>query len=62
MEKHSNLSIVVTGGASGIGAAVCKSLYEQSAVIGVIAIDVNGGETLFPALGDRALFYDGHDV
>ena len=31
MGKHSNLSIVVTGGASGIGAAVCKSLYEQGA-------------------------------
>ena len=44
MGKHSNLSIVVTGGASGIGAAVCKSLYEQGAAIGIIDIDVNAGD------------------
>jgi NAD(P)-dependent dehydrogenase (short-subunit alcohol dehydrogenase family) len=59
MEKHSNLSIVVTGGASGIGAAVCKSLYEQGAVIGIIDIDVNAGESLCRALGDRAFFSAG---
>ncbi len=57
MEKHSNLSIVVTGGASGIGAAVCKSLYEQGAVIGIIDVDVNAGESLCRALGDRAFFF-----
>ena len=56
MGKHSNLSIVVTGGASGIGAAVCKSLYEQGAAIGIIDIDVNAGESLCEALGDRAFF------
>ena len=62
MEKHSNLSIVVTGGASGIGAAVCKSLYEQGAVIGIIDIDVNAGESLCRALGDRAFFSAGDRI
>ena len=59
MEKHSNLSIVVTGGARGIGAAVCKLLYEQGAVIGIIDIDENAGESLCRALGDRAFFSAG---
>ena len=42
----------------GIGAAVCKSMYEQGAVIGIIDIDINA-ENLWRALGDRAFFSAG---
>ena len=42
----SQKSIVVTGGASGIGAAVCTAAIEQGAYIGVIDIDEDAGRTI----------------
>ena len=50
----SQKSIVVTGGASGIGAAVCTAAIEQGAYIGVIDIDENAGRTISGKLGDKA--------
>ena len=52
----SQKSIVVTGGASGIGAAVCGAAIEQGAYVGVIDIDVDAGRTICEKLGDKAFF------
>ena len=42
----SRKSIVVTGGASGIGAAVCGAAIEQGAYVGVIDIDEDAAHHL----------------
>jgi len=50
-------SIVVTGGASGIGAAICTAAYEEGAAVGIIDIDsdaaVSYAENLALELGVR---------
>jgi len=56
----SQKSIVVTGGASGIGAAVCTAAIEQGAYIGVIDIDEDAGRTICGKLGDKAFFAAGN--
>ena len=55
----SQKSIVVTGGASGIGAAVCTAAIEQGAHIGVIDIDEDAGRTICEKLGDKAFLQPG---
>lgn len=55
----SKKSIVVTGGASGIGAAVCEAAYKEGAHIGIIDINKKAAKTLCDHLGDRAFFASG---
>ncbi|MDP4785011.1 MAG: SDR family NAD(P)-dependent oxidoreductase [Alphaproteobacteria bacterium] len=47
-------SIVVTGGASGIGAAICAAAYKEGASVGVIDIDDDAAINLCKKLGRRA--------
>ena len=43
---------LVTGGGSGIGAACCRSLAEEGALIAVLDIDSAGGQATCTALGN----------
>ncbi len=47
---------VVTGGASGIGAATARLLHREGASLVIGDLDATGGEALVTELGDRALF------
>ena len=47
-------SIVVTGGASGIGAAICAAACEEGAAVGIIDIDSDAAVSLCRKLGSRA--------
>jgi 3-oxoacyl-[acyl-carrier protein] reductase len=44
---------VVTGGASGIGAGIARSLCEQGAHVAIVDVDAHGAERLAAALGDQ---------
>ena len=44
-------SIVVTGGASGIGAAICTAACEEGAAVGIIDIDGDAAVSLCRKLG-----------
>ena len=55
----SALSVVVTGGASGIGAAICRMAYGRGASVGIIDINEARGLALVNELGDRAFFQPG---
>ena len=52
-------SIVVTGGASGIGAAICSAAHKEGAIIGIIDIDEDAAFGLCEKLGDRAFHASG---
>ena len=52
-------SIVVTGGASGIGAAICSAAHKEGAIIGIIDIDEDAASGLCEKLGDRAFHASG---
>jgi 2-hydroxycyclohexanecarboxyl-CoA dehydrogenase len=45
--------VVVTGGASGIGAATCRAFAAQGALVVVADIDGDGAAVVAAALGDR---------
>ena len=45
-------SVVITGGASGIGAEMVRAFAEQGAAVGFIDIDAEAGRTLASALVD----------
>jgi NAD(P)-dependent dehydrogenase (short-subunit alcohol dehydrogenase family) len=47
-----DLSVIVTGGASGIGAEIVRAFAEQGARIGFVDFDVERGTALASALGD----------
>jgi 2-keto-3-deoxy-L-fuconate dehydrogenase len=49
-------AMLVTGGASGIGAATCRAFVEQGASVVVADVDEAGGRRLVSELGDRAVF------
>ena len=52
-------SVLVTGGASGIGAAIVRAFAEQGSKVGFVDFDVAGGEALAAALratGARVTF------
>ncbi len=44
-------SVLVTGGASGIGAAIVRAFAEQGSKVGFVDFDVAGGEALAAELG-----------
>lgn len=48
--------VVVTGGASGIGASIVAAFVEQGARVGFVDRDRAAGEALARRLGDRAVF------
>ena len=60
MKNFQEFSIIVTGGASGIGAAICKKMYNEGAHIGVIDINQDAGQEFCDSLGKRALFCYGN--
>ena len=45
---------LVTGGASGLGAATVRALHAAGATVTIVDRDLAGGEQLAKALGDRA--------
>ena len=49
--------MLVTGGGSGIGAAICHAITEQGACVAVAEIDADRGERVATDLGDSALFF-----
>ncbi len=54
--KIKNCVAVVSGGASGLGAAVVKELTENGAKAAILDFDVENGEKLALALGDKVIF------
>ena len=48
-------TVVVTGGAKGIGAACCRAFYRENARVVILDTDP-AGQILADELGDRALF------
>jgi L-fucose dehydrogenase len=54
--RLSDKVIVVTGGAKGIGEAICIALVEEGAVPVIIDKDESAGESLRKKIGGRCLF------
>jgi NAD(P)-dependent dehydrogenase (short-subunit alcohol dehydrogenase family) len=51
-----NKVVLVTGGGSGIGAAICRASAEQGARVVVAEIDTSKGQSVASQLGEAALF------
>ena len=54
--KIENCVAVVSGGASGLGAAVVKELTENGANAAILDFDAENGEKLAAELGDKVIF------
>ena len=54
--NSSSPTIVVTGGASGIGAEMCRLIVERGAHVGIVDLDEEKGTTLAKQLGQNAKF------
>ena len=54
--KIENCVAVVSGGASGLGAAVIKELTENGAKAAILDFDAENGEKLALELGDKVIF------
>ncbi len=52
-------SIIVTGGGSGIGAAICRAAHDQGATVGLIDINQDAAQMVCQSLGSRAFFAHG---
>lgn len=50
-------TVLVTGGANGIGAAVVRAFHRQGACVFFCDIDARAGRPLAAALGERAVFH-----
>jgi len=50
MENHARMHAVVVGGASGIGAGLCRALVERGATVDLVDLDLQGGEALAASL------------
>jgi len=50
------LSAIVTGGASGLGAATARKLHASGAYVILADVNAEAGEELAASLGDRAVF------
>ncbi|MBT6150320.1 MAG: SDR family NAD(P)-dependent oxidoreductase, partial [Gemmatimonadetes bacterium] len=46
MSRFAGRSVIVTGGAKGIGAAICTAFAEEGARVMCADVDVAAGETL----------------
>jgi NAD(P)-dependent dehydrogenase (short-subunit alcohol dehydrogenase family) len=51
-----NRSVIVTGGANGLGAAIVRAFHGQEAMVHFCDTDVAAGEALARELGDRVSF------
>ena len=49
-------SVLVTGGASGIGAKIVEEFVEQGSKVGFIDLDENSGQRLLTKIGDEHAF------
>jgi NAD(P)-dependent dehydrogenase (short-subunit alcohol dehydrogenase family) len=49
-------SIIVTGGASGLGEACIRQFVDRGATVGILDLDENRGEKISAELGNRALY------
>ena len=49
-------SVLVTGGASGIGAKIVEEFVEQGAKVGFIDLDENSGQRLLTTIGNKHAF------
>jgi len=61
MRGLKNRTVLVTGGANGIGAAIARRLAEEGCTIGILDRDIGTGESLaseIEARGRRAKLYD----
>ena len=56
MARFEGKSVVVTGGASGIGAAAVRLFHREGARVVIGDLDVAAGEALAGELGERAVF------
>lgn len=56
MERLKGRSAIITGGASGIGAATVKLFVEEGARVVIADIDEENGNALAESLGGRAVF------
>ena len=53
-------TVLVTGGANGIGAAICRRLAEEGCIVGILDLDAAAGEKLVGEIGrggGRATFH-----
>jgi 2-hydroxycyclohexanecarboxyl-CoA dehydrogenase len=60
MRGLQNKSALVTGGANGIGAAICRRLAEEGCAVGIVDLDAAPGEKLageIQAAGGKASFH-----
>lgn len=53
MKLDSSVSAVITGGASGLGAAVARRLAGQGVRVALFDLNSDAGEPLADELGDR---------
>jgi 2-hydroxycyclohexanecarboxyl-CoA dehydrogenase len=61
MRGLTNRTVLVTGGANGIGAAIARRLAEEGCIIGILDTDIGAGESLASEIetrGRRAKLYD----
>ena len=61
MRGLNNRTVLVSGGANGIGAAIARRLAEEGCTIGILDTDIGAGESLvseIEARGRRAKLYD----
>lgn len=54
--KIQNNTFIITGGASGLGAATARALHTSGANILIADMNINQGEALATELGERAIF------
>lgn len=57
MEKMDGKVIVITGGSSGMGAAMARDFAMRGAKIAIFDLDEEKGENLIAEIGDAATYY-----
>jgi NAD(P)-dependent dehydrogenase (short-subunit alcohol dehydrogenase family) len=56
MMSFKNKTVVITGGAKGIGAGCASVFYREGANVAIIDVDEKAGSEFVEKLGDRSLF------